>query len=112
MEIPGTTTRVGKIFGAKGYWGHATCHMANVHPRMVLALVLHEFGMTRPVVSIFHLPTHPSEKQEDIHESLSRAVSFSFLFFFLSKVQADQLTAVTCNLSTYSCQKPSSQRVG
>ena len=37
---------------------------------------------------------------------------FLSFFFFLSKVQADQLTAVTCNLSTYSCQKPSSQRVG
>lgn len=97
MEIPGTTTRVGKIFGAKGYWGHATCHMVNVHPRMVLALVLHEFGMTRPVVSIFHLPTHLSEKQEDIHESLSRAVSFSFFFsrqrFRLISLQ---LSLVTC----------------
>lgn len=81
MEIPGTTKRVGKIFGAKRYWGHATCRMANAHPRMVLALILHEFGMTRPMVSIFHLPTHLSEKQEDIHKSLSRVVSF---FFFLT----------------------------
>lgn len=80
VEIPGTTTRVGKIFGAKRYWGHATSHIANAHRRMVLALILHEFGMTRPVVSTFHLPTHLLERQEDIHKSLSRAVSFSMFF--------------------------------
>lgn len=81
--------------------GTLTSHIANAR-RMVLALILHEFGMTRPVVSIFHLPTHLLERQEDIHKSLSRAVSFSM--FLPPKVQVDQLSVVI--LSVYSCQKP------
>ena len=100
MEIPGTTKRVGKIFGAKRYWGHATCRMANAHPRMVLALILHEFGMTRPMVSIFHLPTHLSEKQEDIHKSLSRVVSFFFFFDpKMFRLISLQLSVVACQLT-------------
>ena len=61
----------------------------------------------------FHFsPPYPSIREAGGYSRITEQSCFFFFLFFPSKVQADQLTAVTCNLSTYSCQKPSSQRVG